>query len=214
MSQDINFTSNYQDESTDNGFQFEFKCDRCGSGTRSSFKSFLAGTASQVMGTVGNLFGGIFSQASELTNNVKSATWENAHDKAFVDATHELSDKFIQCPKCNAWVCRQKCWNDKKGLCKSCAPDLGVEMAAAQASKSVEEVWAHAAMAEEDKKLGTEVWREGIKASCPKCEAPLSANTKFCPNCGAEVKSSSQCAKCGAKLQPNSKFCPDCGQKC
>jgi predicted amidophosphoribosyltransferase len=79
------------------------------------------------------------------------------------------------------WVCRKGCWNKNKGLCKECAPDLGVEMAAAQASKSVEEVWAHAAMAEEDKKLGTEVWREGIQASCPNCEAPLASNAKILP---------------------------------
>ena len=39
----------------------------------------------------------------------------------------------------------------KKGLCKHCAPDLGVEMSAAQSSRSVEEIWRHAAMSAEDK---------------------------------------------------------------
>ena len=38
-------------------------------------------------------------------------------------------------------------------------------MSAAQASRSVEEVWAHAAMAEEDKKLAQGNWRETIRAS-------------------------------------------------
>ena len=28
----IQFTENYQDLSTDTGFQFDFKCDRCGNG--------------------------------------------------------------------------------------------------------------------------------------------------------------------------------------
>lgn len=64
------------------------------------------------------------------------------------------------------WVCRKGCWNDKKGLCKGCAPDLGVEMAAAQAQRSVEEIHAHARMAEEDKKLseenGSHRKREGL----------------------------------------------------
>ena len=86
-------------------------------------------------------------------------------------------------------------------------------MAAAQASRSVEEVWAHAAMAEEDKKLGTEYWREGITATCPKCEAPLAANAKFCPECGANLKQKELCSKCGAKLLPNAKFCGECGEK-
>ena len=55
---------------------------------------------------------------------------------------------------------RKACWNDKKGLCKKCAPDLGVEMDAAQASRSVEEVWAHAKMSEEDKHFTETDWRE------------------------------------------------------
>ena len=28
----------------------------------------------------------------------------------------------------SAWVCRKSCWSTKRGLCKGCAPDLGVEM--------------------------------------------------------------------------------------
>ena len=55
----------------------------------------------------------------------------------------------------------------EEGALQQCAPDLGVEMAAAQADKSVEEVWAHAKMAEEDKHLTEQDWREGITASCP-----------------------------------------------
>jgi predicted amidophosphoribosyltransferase len=68
-------------------------------------------------------------------------------------------------------------------------------------------------MAEEDKKLGAENWRETIRATCPECGKPLAANTKFCPECGAKVKSSTHCTECGAKLQPGAKFCGDCGAK-
>ncbi len=99
--------------------------------------------------------------------------WEKAHDEAFKEAVAELKPDFIQCPRCSAWVCRRSCWNTKRGLCKECAPDLGVEMSAAQASRSVEEIWAHAAMAEEDKQLAKEDWRETIVATCPNCERPL-----------------------------------------
>ena len=128
------------------------------------------------------------NSAADMGERVRSATWEKAHDEAFEEACLDLRADFIQCPRCQSWVCRKGCWNNKKGLCKECAPDLGVEMAAAQASKSVEEVWAHAKMAEEDKKLGTEVWREGIRATCPNCAAPLASNAKFCPECGAQQK--------------------------
>lgn len=213
MSDHVKFTRNYQDKSTETGFQFEFFCDRCGNGYKSRFQASASGTASQVLGAAGNLLGGIFSSVSNVTEQVKSATWERDHEKALEKASQEISPLFIQCPKCSAWVCRKSCWNKDKGLCKSCAPDLGVEMAAAQAQKSVEEIHAHAAMAEEDKKLGTEYWREGIKASCPQCEAPLAKNAKFCPECGFALKKTDTCPQCQAKLAPGAKFCAECGQK-
>jgi hypothetical protein len=146
-----------------------------------------------------------------VAQRAKTAAWEKASDKAFKKAAEEILPKFVQCPRCSAWMCREQCWNEKKGLCKQCAPDLGVEMAAAQADKSVEEVWAHAKMAEEDKHLTDADWREGITASCPKCGAPQATNAKFCAQCGADLKSAAHCTQCGAKLEPGAKFCSGCG---
>lgn len=208
----IQFVNNYHDVSTDQGFQFEFTCNRCGTGYRTKFESWTTGNVANVLQTASSLFGGVFNKASEIGQQVKSAAWKQAHDKAFTNAINSIKPSFIQCPRCSTWVCRKSCWNDKKGLCKQCAPDLGVEMAAAQASKSVEEVWAHAAMAEEDKKLDTAQWRKNIKASCPKCEAPLATNAKFCPQCGENLQLAA-CPKCKATLTPGVKFCPDCGAK-
>jgi len=213
MAEKIEFIKNYTDLSTDNGFQYEFSCNRCGTGYRSSFQEFLLGKASGLLDIAGSLLGGALGRASSVGHQVKSAAWERAHDKAFTEATTEMKPEFIQCPRCSTWVCRKACWNGKKGLCKECAPDLGVEMAAAQASRSVEEVWAHAKMAEEDKKLGEANWRKGIRATCPKCEKPLAKPSKFCPECGAAINDELKCAKCGAKLEPNAKFCPECGEK-
>lgn len=209
----IQFVRNYSDLSTNKGFQFEFYCDRCGSGYRTKFKPSVTGTVTGVLDAAGSLLGGFFSSAADVSERVRSASWERAHDEAFEAATEELKPDFVQCPRCSSWVCRSGCWNTKKGLCKECAPDLGVEMAAAQASKSVEEVWAHAAMAEEDKKLATENWRETIRASCPQCEVPLASNAKFCPECGAPLKVRENCVACGAKLTPGSKFCAECGER-
>ncbi len=213
MGERIEFVRNHSDLSTNKGFQFEFFCDRCGSGFRTRFKPSVTGTVTGILDTAGSIFGGLFNSAANVGESFRSATWEKAHDEAFAEACIELKPDFIQCPRCMSWVCRKGCWNNKKGLCKECAPDLGVEMAAAQASKSVEEVWAHAAMAEEDKKLDQKVWREGIRATCPQCEAPLANNIKFCPECGARIKENTQCPSCGSKVTPGSKFCPECGDK-
>ena len=213
MVEHLEFANNYRDLSTEQGFQYEFLCDRCGSGYRTTFKPSITGKISTALDTASNLFGGILGKAANLGDRVHSATWERAHDESFSEAVSEIKPYFIQCPRCNAWVCRQKCWNTKKGLCKECAPDLGVEMSAAQASHSVQEIWAHAAMAEEDKKLAEGNWNDTIRATCPQCNEPLTTNAKFCPSCGAKVKFDDKCAKCGAKLQPGAKFCGECGTK-
>jgi membrane protease subunit (stomatin/prohibitin family) len=210
----ISFTSNYDDLSTDTGFQFEFKCDRCGKGYRTGFQASAVGTVATAVEAASNLFGGIFGSAANMTNTVKSAGWQQARDKAFEKAADEVRSDFKQCPRCQQWVCVADCWNENKGLCKSCAPDLGVEMAAAQASKSVEEVWAHAAMAEEDKKLGTENWREGKRANCPACGKTIAnVDAKFCADCGAPINPEKHCSQCGEKMKADAKFCAGCGAK-
>lgn len=210
----ISFTSNYDDLSTDTGFQFEFKCSRCGKGFRTAFQPSAVGTLSTALDAASGLLGGIFGSASNVADRVKSAGWQQARDKAFENAAAEVKNDFKQCPRCQSWVCIVDCWNTNKGLCKQCAPDLGVEMAAAQASKSVEEVWAHAAMAEEDKKLGAENWREGKRANCPSCGKPLaSVDAKFCAECGAAINPDKHCTQCGAKMKADAKFCGACGAK-
>jgi hypothetical protein len=213
MSEKIRFTRNYSDLSTREGFQFEFTCDHCGTGYRSTFDESLSGRASEFLGAASNIFGGFLGSISSGVDNFRDAAWKKAHDKAFTEAIAEMSPTFIQCPHCHTWVCRESCWNAKKGLCKECAPDLGVEMAFAQSQRSVEEIHSHAAMAEEDKNLSKENWRQNIVASCPKCEAPLATNAKFCPECGEKLKKDDKCGSCGAKLTPNAKFCPECGSR-
>jgi membrane protease subunit (stomatin/prohibitin family) len=213
MAELIEFVNNYNDCSTDQGFQFEFYCDHCGSGYRTRFQPSVTGTVSSVLDGASSIFGGILGTAANVSERVRSAGWQKAHDDAFQKAVAEIKPSFIQCPHCQKWVCREKCWNVKRGLCKECAPDLGVEMSAAQSSRSVEEIWAHAKMAEEDKKLAEGNWRETIVASCPKCGTALATNAKFCPNCGEKLQNASHCTQCGAKLQPGAKFCAECGAK-
>jgi membrane protease subunit (stomatin/prohibitin family) len=214
MSERIEFTRNYSDLSTNQGFQFEFKCDRCGTGYRTRFQGSALGTAATALNTASNIFGGLFNSLSNAGESVRSAAWEKAHDDAFLKAVEEIKPDFIQCPRCTSWVCRKTCWNEKRGLCKNCAPDLGVEMAAAQASRTTQEIWAHSKVAEEDLAMMKEqAWREGVRATYPSCGKPLPAKTKFCPECGAEVLVDLKCAQCGAKITPGTKFYPECGHK-
>lgn len=52
------------------------------------------------------------------------------------------------------------------------------------------------------------------KISCSACGAQLSAQAKFCIECGTKVAPAViKCAGCGVELPGGSKFCPECGQK-
>jgi uncharacterized OB-fold protein len=87
-------------------------------------------------------------------------------------------------------------------------------MSAAQASRSVQEVWEKAQVAEEVKKtLSAENWRETVRATCLKCGEGLPGMVKFCPSCGAKIEAAAHCTECGAKLAAGTKFCPECGTK-
>lgn len=210
----IEFTRNYSDHSTERGFQFEFHCDRCGNGYRTPFQAWALGAASNALSTASNLFGGLFNQAANVTESIRSSQWQQAKDKAFMEAIEQIKPNFLQCPRCLAWVCRKNCWNQARGLCKNCAPDLAVEISAQQSAKAVEKIYADVAADADDSKLVSNVGDKKVAASCPSCHAPLAGNAKFCPECGYKLADAKKfCAECGAQLTPGAKFCPECGTK-
>ena len=60
MSDNIEFTRNYSDLSTNQGFQYEFYCNRCGSGYRTRFRPSVTGAVTGAMDAANSLFGGFF----------------------------------------------------------------------------------------------------------------------------------------------------------
>lgn len=51
--------------------------------------------------------------------------------------------------------------------------------------------------------------------NCPKCNASLNNNAKFCTECGTTIGSSKKtnCISCKALIDETTKFCPECGSK-
>lgn len=71
------------------------------------------------------------------------------------------------------------------------------------------------AFSAQSKNMSSAMNTEEMK-KCPGCGASISANTKFCPECGCNTAKSAgglKCADCGASIPANTKFCPECGAK-
>ncbi len=202
------FTRNYHDHSNDQGFQFEFLCDKCGNGWRSGFQTNTVGIAASIFRVAGSLFGGGFNNAANAGQAAKDMLRGKAWDDAFGAAVGEGKARFKQCTRCGRWVCPDVCWNVERSLCDECAPKLQQEMAAAQAQAAKNQVWTKAA--EVDQTEAADLSKKATVA-CPHCGAPSSGG-KFCGECGKPYQSASEnCAKCQAKIGAKAKFCPECG---
>ena len=127
------FTGNYEDLSTDRGYQFRFRCNKYGNGYLSSFQVSKLGMASSAMRAAGSLFGGMFGSAANSAYEIQRAIGSTAHDAVLKEAAEEISKQFRQCTRCGRWVCEPVCWNRKMQLCEAGAPDLDEDTAAAQA---------------------------------------------------------------------------------
>jgi hypothetical protein len=205
----IQFTRNHSDHSTDKGYQFEFFCDRCGNGFMTQFKPSMAGFATGALRAAGDVFGGLFGRASAGSYEIERVVRGPGHDNAFRDAVEETKPNFRQCPKCSHWVCKPMCWNDKRGLCHDCAPNVETELAAAQAQSTVDQV--REKVRAQDLTKNIDLTSEAA-ALCPACGA-RTQGAKFCPECGKPLRPKNECARCGTKAEAGTKFCPECGNK-
>lgn len=210
------FTRNYTDHSNDSGFQFEFFCDKCGSGHRSAFKANKLGVAANLIKAAGSLFGGSIAGAGWGADHVKDAFRGPAWDSAFKDAIEESRPRFKQCTRCGKWVCPEVCWNHQRGLCEDCAPNLAEQAPAIQAQVAVEQAWQQARSG--DQMRGFDLNAEAsVASSCGKCQATLAPGAKFCAQCGSAAAPAATatgpkfCAQCGGALPAGARFCAGCG---
>ena len=206
----IEFTDNYEDLSTDKGYQFKFYCERCGNGYLSTFKSSKLGMAASAAEVAGNLLGGIFGRAASSAYEIRRAVAGPAHDAALREAVAEIRPMFKQCTRCGQWVCGPSCFNNKAGLCENCAPDLDEEIAAAQAEAARQQAFEKAQSVD---------WMKGrdlgnvTGVACRTCGAKVQQGAKFCAECGTPTATKKHCTSCGAAAEGSPRFCPECGQK-
>jgi hypothetical protein len=204
----IEFTGNYQDLSTDKGYQFKFFCEKCHNGYMSTFRTSTIGVAASAVKVAGSLFGGFLGRVGNSAYEVQRAIGGPAHDAALKEAVAEIKPLFRQCTRCGKWICEPMCFNKKAGLCESCAPDMDEELAAQ----------AEAAKAQVHEKARTVDWTKSRDVAtvsgvaCPACGAKTQGG-KFCGECGASLSPKKKCPKCGTEAEGSPKFCPECGGK-
>jgi len=85
------FTSNFEDKSTEQGFQFIFKCEICGSGYESAFVASEEAREKAVFNKVAQ-FGGMFSNKASLANALggqayQTPQWNKERDAALKKAS-------------------------------------------------------------------------------------------------------------------------------
>jgi hypothetical protein len=213
------FTRNFQDNSTDAGFQFTFNCDICNDGYKTNFiasKTYkkrgfwrgigqVASIGSQIAGQSGGYT--LQQGANAMGERFQGMTpeWHKEHEQAFELAQNEVKGHFQRCPRCHKYVCEND-WNEQEGLCVEDAPRESTEVAAARAEKMVTDI--------RQKAETTQVYTGEItqrQTLCPVCGKPAGSG-KFCNNCGAPL-GLKICPKCGAKNPAGTSFCGECGTK-
>jgi len=214
------FTRNYEDNSTDAGFQFTFYCDHCRDGFKSSFiesSTYKKGRSIRGLGEgvsmLGRLAGGALGNVaweSERAGDIlsqnfqgQSPAWQKEHQEAFEAAQNEARGHFHRCNSCSSYVC-DACFNEDEGLCVGCAPRQEIYVAKARADAMKRNIDA----AGQD----ATVWQGAIESKttiCPVCGKPAGTG-KFCNNCGASMELK-VCPQCGAKNALTVRFCNNCG---
>jgi hypothetical protein len=207
----IQFVSNYDDLSTDRGYQFKFYCDKCGNGHMSEFMPSKAGMLAGLVHAAGNVFGGMLSRVGDNAYSIQKAVAGRAHDDALQKAVQEGKKFFRQCTRCGKWVCPEVCWNHPAGLCEGCAPDETEELAAQRAQATAEQIGTK--LREQNLTSHLDLAKNTGVNACPECGHKNDPQSKFCSGCGKELPhrpTAKFCGQCGNKIA-NEKFCPQCG---
>ncbi|SHF64749.1 Double zinc ribbon [Jatrophihabitans endophyticus] len=206
----VPFTDNYTDLSNQDGFQFEFRCERCGNGFRSAFRRDPRSLGQKLARGVTGLLGGPLAEVGYAADRLLDrGTNSAAKDDALRAATAEIAPNFHQCRGCGDWVCGDGCWNEDIGQCARCSPIAVEELAQLQAEARRRQLQERL---ESVDLVGNTPLSRQAQPRCPACGAQAGGG-KFCAECGSSLVTRRSCTGCGTETQSTGRFCPECGQQ-
>ena len=197
------FTDNYSDLSDQNGYQFEFRCDICGSGYRSEFQRSNLGTASNAAERreqphrrpVGRVERGQHGPEPDRPRGARRGAEEGRRrDHAQVQAV-----------SARPHVGRRDRAGTRSAGCASTTRPSWPRRWRPSAPRSRSARCARRCRAT-TQFLGDLSTRNTM---CTSCGKPV-GSAKFCPSCGTPV-AMAKCANCGTDLAAGAKFCGSCG---
>lgn len=222
------FTKRFVDKSLPVGYRFQFYCDRssnlsidlseptlvkthknCTYSYLTTFQPSATGALARVFQAANILISSAkkdsLAAASEALNLTRDKFWDDAFDRAVVEA----KPYFENCKRCNRWVCAQNCWDVETKQCVGCLTGSPTsELTLTKAHQFFSKVW-------ENVQSAMEVGIDGKVNICHHC-GEKAGTGKFCGMCGGPIDKQQLlvfCAHCGEQLQndPSLKFCPNCG---
>ncbi|MFJ4651805.1 zinc ribbon domain-containing protein [Nocardia sp. NPDC088792] len=214
MSEPVVFTSYYSDESNEDGFQWEFHCDRCRSVYRSPFEQNYFSRGRGALRVLRDLFGDQVKAIDKLSNAADSYSnhWggsaSGTKDKAFARAVEQVKGDFRLCGGCGSWACASNCWNEQVGQCTQCSPQVQHQIAQAQADARGSQI--REAAYQQNWVQQTDI-ATPARVTCPTCGSNTQGG-KFCGACGTALALTSNCGVCGHQVQVGSAFCSNCGR--
>jgi hypothetical protein len=199
------FVRNVDDLSDSGGRKFRFKCDSCGHGFETRYVTASANQLKTVL-DVFNLFRWLDLNGGwgrRMASGIDPASTDKERDAAYERAAREAQAHFRNCSACDAWVCRQYCWNEAASLCARCE-DCASNSRSAMDKRAAQNVDATTAVA-----IGARAQTDDA-ASCPACGAPA-GGARFCQACGLALQPQ-RCEHCASVLSSDARFCGGCGR--
>ena len=204
----VAFTRNYTDRSNDTGYQFEFHCDKCRNGHRSTFRASALGVGSKIAKGLGSLFGRnqlwSVGHATEYMKDglrARRGTTRSGRDR-------QITRSSTVHPR-GKWVF-PRLWNEQRHSVQLRA-NLAEEAAHHQAQVASHQL--HDKIRNVDQVGHIDPVAE-MAGACAHCQSRLQPGAKFCPGCGKPTgagAAKSFCTGCGAQLPPGARFCSGCG---